>query len=173
VPELPKGVSEQVDALKVEIEALEREARVGIPAEMQDAQAVGPVRENADLYLLAGRAHYLQGRLLTLRQRLRALLSLDTSRIPKDRAGYGSVLELEDLDTGVVRRIRLISPEEVTSAGEACSLLSPLGKALAGKRPGDEVEVDAPGGWRAYRIRSLRTLLESGETEPPPGSEVP
>jgi len=173
VAELPKAVAEQVAALKAEIEALEHEARVSIPAEMQDAQAVGPVRENADMYLVAGRAHYLQGRLLTLRQRLRALVSLDASRIPRDRAGYGSLLELEDLDSGTVRSLRLTSPEEVTSGSDACSLLSPLGKALAGKRAGDEVEVDAPGGWRAYRIRSLTTLLDRETVEPPPGAEPP
>jgi transcription elongation factor GreA len=156
--DLPPALAEKVRALEAEVSALEEEARVEIPAQMQAAQAVGPVRENADLYLVAGRAHYVQGRLASLRRRLEALRAFDASRLPADRAAWGSTLELEDLDGGSRRRVRLCTPEEVEGP-EACSLASPLGRALLGKRPGDEVEVTLPGGWRAYRVVSLKTAF--------------
>lgn len=156
----PRAIEEKIGSLKAEMAALEREAREEIPADMQAAQSVGPVRENADMYLVAGRAHYVQGRLASLRQRLQALQSLDLSSIPRDRAGYGSLLDLRDVDTGGLRRVRLVSPEEVEGAGEACSLRSPMGRALLGRRPGDEVEVAAPGGFRCYEIVALATLFD-------------
>lgn len=155
-----RAISEKIEALKAEIAALEREAREEIPAQMESAQAVGPVRENADMYLVAGRAHYVQGRLQSLRQRLRTLQALDLSSLPRDRAAYGSRLELEDLDGGPRRTVLLVSPEETGDDTEACSLASPMGRALAGKRAGDEAEVAAPNGHRLYRIQSLRTLFD-------------
>ena len=171
--DLPKGVAEQVAALEREIAALEREAREEIPREMRSAQAVGPVRENADLYLVAGRAHYVQGRLLALRQRLRALRSMDASAVPRDRAGYGSLLTLRDLDSNESREVRLVSPEEGAGVPGACSLLSPMGKALAGRREGDEVEVAAPAGLRFFRIERLVTLhgQEEGAGASPAGED--
>ena len=158
--ELPQALQTRIAEIKAEIWALEREARVEIPAQMESAQAVGPVRENADMYLVAGRAHYVQGRLQSLRQRLRTLQALDLSCLPKDRAAYGSRLELEDLDGGPRRTVLLVSPEETGDDPEACSLASPMGRALAGKCSGDEAEVAAPNGHRLYRVLSLTTLFD-------------
>lgn len=160
--DIPEAVRSKMEALKAEIAVLEREAREEIPAEMEAAHAVGPVRENADMYLVAGRAHYVQGRLATLRQRLRALQRMDLSALPKDRVGFGSTVELEDVETGKRRTVRLVSPEDVAGAAGACSLGSPLGRALAGRKPGAEVEVATPAGPRFYRIVGLTTLLEDG-----------
>ncbi len=160
--ELPKAVAEKVEALKRELEELEREAREEIPAEMASAQSVGPVRENADMYLVAGRAHYLQGRILSLRQRLKALQSMNPAAIPRDRAGYGSVLTLKDVDTGETRTVRLASPEEATGSN-VCSLMSPMGKALRNHKTGDEVEVFTPGGMHVYSVESLQTLFDQEE----------
>jgi len=154
--EVSREVEEKIEALKAEIKALEREAREEIPAQMASAQAVGPVRENADMYLVAGRAHYVQGRIESLRQQLKGLRALARAGVSQDCAGYGSTLELIDLDTGHRRRMRIASPEAVEE-GDACSLASPMGRALAGKRPGDEVEVRTPAGTRFYRIERLVT----------------
>jgi|WetSurMetagenome_2_1015567.scaffolds.fasta_scaffold24602_2 transcription elongation factor GreA len=154
------GIADKIEALKGEIAALEREAREEIPAQMESARDVGPVRENADMYLVAGRAHYVQGRLASLRQRLQALQKLDLSSLPRDRAAYGSRLVLEDLDGGPDKGVLLVTPEETGENPEGVSLLSPLGRALSGRRAGDEIEVATPAGHRLYRIRSLRTLFE-------------
>jgi transcription elongation factor GreA len=165
MPELPGQIADKIEALKREIAALEREAREEIPAQMESARDVGPVRENADMYLVAGRAHYIQGRLASLRQRLQALRKLDLSSLPKDRAGYGSRLVLQDLDGGPDREVLLVTPEETGENPEGVSLLSPLGRALAGRRAGDEAEVATPAGHRLYRIRSLLTLGEQDGRE--------
>ncbi len=163
--ELPKALQAKIADLKAEIAALEREAQEEIPAQMQSAQAIGPVRENADMYLVAGRAHYVQGRLRDLRHRVESLEKLDTKSIPRDRAGYGSILDLVDLESGCPRRFRLVSAEEVDGGGDTCSLLSPVGRSLMGRREGDEVEVRSPGGARFYRVDALSTIFDQEEQE--------
>jgi transcription elongation factor GreA len=160
-----RSIANKIEALKAEISALEREAREEIPAQMESARDVGPVRENADMYLVAGRAHYVQGRLASLRQRLQALQKLDLSSLPRDRAAYGSRLILEDLDGGPDKPVLLLTPEETGENPDAVSLLSPLGRALSGRRADDEVEVATPAGHRLFRIRSLQTLFDQGEKE--------
>ncbi len=161
--EMPRQIVEKIEALRAEIAALEREAREEIPAQMQSAQAIGPVRENADMYLVAGRAHYVQGRLRDLRHRVESLEKLDAKSIPRERAGYGSILDLVDLETGCPRRFRLVSAEEVDGGGDTCSLLSPVGRSLMGRREGDEVEVRSPGGSRLYRVEVLWTIFDLEE----------
>ncbi len=149
-----RAVKARIEALKEEIAALEREAREEIPAQMASAQAVGPVRENADMYLIASRAHYVEGRIESLRQQLKTIRALAAAGAPEGCAGYGSTLELLDLDTGRRRSMRIASPEAVEE-GDTCTLASPMGRALAGKRPGDEVEVSLPSGHKLYRIETL------------------
>ena len=161
--ELPEALRGKIEALKREISALEREAWEEIPAQMESARDVGPVRENADMYLVAGRAHYVQGRLASLRQRLQALQKFDLTSLPTDRAAYGSRLVLEDLDGGPDKRVLLVTPEETGENPEGVSLLSPLGRALSGRRSGEDVEVATPAGHRLYRIRSLKTLFDREE----------
>jgi len=162
---LPKALRAKIAELKAEIAALEREVREEIPAQMQSAQAIGPVRENADMYQIANRARLVEGRLRDLRHRLESLKKLDSKDIPRDRAGYGSILDLVDLETGCPRRFRLVSGEEVDGGGDTCSLLSPVGHSLVGKREGDEVEVRSPGGTRLYRVEVLWTIFDLEEQE--------
>ena len=65
--------------------------------------------------------------------------------------------------------LRLVFPEFVDLDGdgeqEMISIASPLGRALVGARPGDEVALETPGGSRRYRVLEVVTL--HGESVPP------
>jgi transcription elongation factor GreA len=52
----------------------------------------------------------------------------------------------------------LVHPAEASPAAGRISAMSPLGRALLGTRPGDEVVVAAPGGSYACRVRARRRL---------------
>ncbi|NIP99048.1 MAG: transcription elongation factor GreA, partial [Nitrospinaceae bacterium] len=86
------------------------------------------------------------------------ITALDIRRIPKDRSGLGSTLLLKHVDSGEERTYSLVFPEEVDPDIGKISLASPIGKMLAGKMEGDEVEVLVEGERQNFELVQLKTI---------------
>ena len=67
----------------------------------------------------------------------------------------GSEVEVEDLPGGDIFKFRIVTPYNCEAGIEDVSCLSPTGKALVLKKPGEEVSVKAPAGDFRYRIRKI------------------
>jgi transcription elongation factor GreA len=65
---------------------------------------------------------------------------IDTSGIIR----IGSRVRIQDADG--VAEFRLVQPEDADAVAERVSCESPLGRALLGRRTGEEVRFHAPGG---------------------------
>jgi transcription elongation factor GreA len=59
---------------------------------------------------------------------------------------------LENIDTGEEFKYQLVGQEESDIEKGKISISSPLGKAILGKAPGDEISIQAPGGKRTYEL---------------------
>jgi transcription elongation factor GreA len=59
---------------------------------------------------------------------------------------------LENIDTGEEVTYQLVGPDESSVESGRISVASPLGRAILGKEPGDELRLDAPGGKRTYEL---------------------
>ncbi|NLX86819.1 MAG: GreA/GreB family elongation factor [Clostridiales bacterium] len=68
----------------------------------------------------------------------------------------GSKVELEDLSNNEVVSYNIVSPFQVKIDRGDVSCLSPMGRSLLLKKPGDEVEVKAPGGLFRYKVLSIQ-----------------
>jgi transcription elongation factor GreA len=89
--------------------------------------------------------------------------SIDLSKIPTDRAAYGSSVVLFDLDKEEKIAYRLVSSEESDPEKGLISTVSPIGQALMGKHEGDEVRVKTPNGVRNFEISRLTTIHDQEE----------
>ncbi len=147
-----------VDKLQKELEKLQRELRVEIPRELQKAAAYGDLSENAEYDAAKARKAFLESRISQLQKRVSAISSIDISTLPKDRAGFGSKIHLENITSGKEEIYRLVTSEEVDPENGLISVASPFGKALLGKQPGDEVEINLPSGRREYEVTKLLTI---------------
>lgn len=67
-----------------------------------------------------------------------------------------SEVEIEDLADGGEFTYRIVSPSRRSFKNGEISFLSPVGRFLLLRKPGDEVEVQAPGGTFRYRIKKVR-----------------
>lgn len=67
-----------------------------------------------------------------------------------------SVVEVEDVEETETFTYRLIVPETSNKATNCITILSPMGKALLGKKEGDTVSVNTPSGVYRYRIKSIK-----------------
>src|SRR5438046_9398621 len=99
----------------------------------------------------------MQGRI-----RLSEVESIDLSKIPSDRAAYGSNVVLYDIDRDEKVKYRLVTSEESDPDNGLISTVSPIGQALMGKEEGDEVKVKTPTGFRNFEISRLKTIHDQG-----------
>ena len=75
-----------------------------------------------------------------------------TDKLPKDRVVFGSKVVLENIDTGDDVVYQLVGSDESNIEKGRISISSPLGKAILGKKPGDELTLEVPGGKRTYEL---------------------
>jgi len=143
--------------LKKELADLKYELTVKLPKELEVARAHGDLSENAEYEAARARQDYVRSRIGQLEGRVRELSLYNVSSIPRDVVAYGSRVTVED-DAGEAVTYDIVFPEEVNAARGQISLSSPLGRALLNKAVGDQVEVQTPGGKRAYQIVELLTL---------------
>ena len=139
---------ETFDRLTAELEDLTTRGRAEIATTIEAARALGDLSENGDYHA----AKDTQGKMESRIRHLQALLK--TAKVVEgDGGGDGSVaagsvvaLRYEGDDEDDVQRYFVGSIEERRGDMPVVSPSAPLGKALVGKRSGDTVEYEAPGG---------------------------
>ncbi len=154
-----------VTRLREQVQDLKRELSHEIPKALEEARAHGDLSENAEYEAAKERQSYLRARISQLEGRIRELSLYTISSLPQGVAGYGSTVEVEDLNSGEKRTFKLVFPEEADAGAGSISITSPLGRALLNRAPGDEVVAQTPGGKRQLRILSLVTFAEAEEGE--------
>ncbi len=138
--------------LKNELEHLKAVDRPQNIKAIEEARAHGDLSENAEFDAAKDRQGFIEGRINELEFKLAQADIIDPAKLPKDRAVFGSTVVLENIDTGEEVQYRLVGPEESNIDQGKISISSPLGKAMLGKKPGDEVILQAPGGKRSYEL---------------------
>src|SRR2546425_2732619 len=149
--------------LQAQLDELESELFVHLPKEIKRAREFGDLRENSEYQTALQRQTMVKARIRELRQRMSEVASIDISRIPRDKAGYGSTLVLYDGERKEEVTYRLVTPEETDPAAGLISTVSPIGRSLMGKEEGDEVTVTTPAGSRTFEIKRLKTLHDEAK----------
>ncbi|HEV2762401.1 MAG TPA: transcription elongation factor GreA [Pyrinomonadaceae bacterium] len=149
--------------LQTELEELETELRVHLPREIKRAKEFGDLRENAEYHAALARQQFVQARVRDLRQRISEIASIDVSKVPHDRAAYGSTVVLYDSERDEEVTYKLVTPEESDPQAGLISTTSPVGRSLMGREEGDEVKVVTPAGARRFEIKKLTTLHDAAE----------
>ena len=152
--------------LRTDLDELESELRVHLPKEIKRALEFGDLRENSEYHAALDRQNMVKARIRELRQRLSEVSSIDLTRIPEDKAAYGSTLVLYDSERREEVTYRLVTSEESDPQQGFISTTSPIGKSLMGKEEGDEVLVRTPAGARNFEIRRLITLHDVQPDKP-------
>lgn len=146
--------------LEEEVRTVEHELNLELPKELMKARAHGDLSENAEYKYAKERQSYLSARLGQLKKRLGDVSMLNLDNLPADRAGYGSRVWLLDLQRSAEVEYKLVTPEEADATNGLISTSSPIGKALLGRRVGDEITVQTPAGSKEFELVRLRTIHE-------------
>ena len=128
--------------LESELAQLEGPRRTEVVQAIATARGFGDLSENFEYHAAKNEQGLLEHRIRSIRDRLTRSVLVEQEPTASGEVGIGSTVEIED-EKGERMTI------EISSVG-GVSPDSPLGRALLGAKPGDEVEVDAPrGSWRA------------------------
>ena len=137
----------QKEQLETELAELEGPRRAEAVQAIAAARSFGDLSENFEYHAAKNEQGLLERRITMLRDRLDRAVVIDEAAVADDTVGIGTRVEIED-EQGERMEV------EISSVG-GVSPESPLGRALFGRKVGDEVEVEAPrGSWRA-RIVSV------------------
>ena len=140
------------EALKKELQNLKKNVRPQNIKAIEEARAHGDLSENAEYAAAKDRQGFIEGRINELEFKLANIDIIDTDKLPKDRAVFGCKVVLENIETGEDVSYQLVGPDESNIENGRISVSSPLGKALIGRKPGDELTLEVPGGKRMYEL---------------------
>jgi len=140
------------ETLKKELENLKRVERPRNIKAIEEARAHGDLSENAEFDAAKDRQGFIEGRIGELEYKLANADVINIDKLPKDRAVFGNKVLLENIDTGEEVEYQLVGPDESDIGNGRISVSSPLGKAIIGKKAGDELTLEVPGGKRIYEI---------------------
>lgn len=144
-----------------EVERLQRELSITLPAEIKRAVEHGDLRENSEYKAALERQQFVQARLGQLRQRLSKLSQIDMTQIPTDRVGLGSAVTVEDEKTGERETYNLVFGDAVEFEEGHVTMSSPIGLALVGKAVGEVAVLKLPAGVRRLKVVDLKTIHDS------------
>lgn len=139
--------------LQEELESLVNSKRPEIARRIKHAKEFGDLSENAEYEDAKNEQGFVEGRILTLEQMIRNASLIAPGESPDGSVKLGSTVTVQD-EFGETN-YTIVGPAEVDASMGRISLESPVGKALLGREPGDEVEVETPGGSRRVRILRL------------------
>lgn len=140
------------EKLKTELHQLKTVDRPKTIEAIEIARSHGDLSENAEYDAAKDRQAFIEGRIMDLEYKVANADVIDPSTLPSDRVVFASRFILENVDTGEEVTYQLVGQEESDIAEGKVSVSSPLGQAILGKSPGNEVTVQAPGGQRLYEL---------------------
>lgn len=143
---------EGYERLKKELDQLKSVDRPNNIASIEVARAHGDLSENAEYDAAKERQGFIEGRISDLSYKLANADIIDPTKLSKDKVVFGCSIRLENVDSGDEVTYQLVGPEESDIGKGKISVSSPLGRAILGKVPGDEVVVEAPAGKRCYEL---------------------
>lgn len=143
---------EGYENLKKEMDHLKSVVRPQNIRDIEEARAHGDLSENAEYHAAKERQGFIEGRLAELSYKIGHADVIEPGSLPKDRVVFASKVVLENVDTEESVEYMLVGPDESDIEKGKISVSSPLGKAMIGKKPGDEIVLAAPGGKRTYEL---------------------
>lgn len=141
--------SEGVKALKDELQELTTTKRAEIAARLKDAKDDGDLSENSMYDAARDQQSFVEGRISEIEYILKHAVLIEGGD-KTGKVGIGSTVHVE-LESGQ-QKYQIVGSTEANPDEGKISNVSPLGQALLGKKPGEEVEIEVPSGIMTYKI---------------------
>ncbi|HTI85139.1 MAG TPA: transcription elongation factor GreA [Alphaproteobacteria bacterium] len=144
------------DRLADEMKRLKSIERPAIIKAIAEARGHGDLSENAEYHAAREKQSFIEGRLAEIEDKLSRAEVIDVSKLSGDTVRFGAIVTMVDEDTDQESTYQIVGVDEADLEKGLISVSSPLARALIGKSEGENVEVAAPAGPKAYEILKVR-----------------
>ena len=143
---------EGYQALDDELKRLKPQERPTVIAAISEARTHGDLSENAEYHAAKERQGWIEGRIAVIEDQIARAQIIDVSKLSGDQVKFGATVSVVDEDTEESARYQIVGEHEADVRSGKISIASPIARAMIGKETGDVVEVNTPGGVKAYEI---------------------
>ncbi len=141
--------------LEEELNFLRTVRRAQVAERLHNAQEDGELIENAEYEDAKNEQAFLEGKILTLESMLSSAVIIEVSDGGKGVVTLGSKVTIKEAGDSKAEAYQLVGAAEANPKDGRISNESPLGRALLGRKPGDDVKVNAPSGTISFRVVSI------------------
>ncbi|WP_459787221.1 transcription elongation factor GreA [Alteriqipengyuania sp. 357] len=152
VPMLAEGY----ERLTADLKALRAE-RPKIVDAIEEARAHGDLSENAEYHAAKERQGQVEAQIAEIEDRVTRAQIIDPTTLSGDKVVFGATVTLLDEDDKPVK-YQIVGQTEADAKSGRISYNSPLGRALIGKKVGEEIEVTVPSGDKFYLLDKIEFL---------------
>lgn len=144
--------------LDEELKRLKSVERPSVIAAIAEARSHGDLSENAEYHAAKERQGWIEGRIAEIEDKISRAQVIDVSKLSGSQVKFGATVTVVDEDTEEEGRYQVVGEHEADVKDGKISVTSPLARAMIGKEVGDVVEVNTPGGVKAYEILKIEWL---------------
>ncbi len=144
------------EKLQAELNHLKQVERPAIVKAIEEAVALGDLKENAEYHAAKERQGQIDDRIQELSELLGNAQIVDPSTLEHSRVSFGSTVVLCDLDTDEEITYTIVGGCESDPDNGLISFASPLAKQLLGKEEGDEFKARLPGGEKEFEVVEVK-----------------
>lgn len=144
------------EALKAELDRLKKVERPKVIEAIAEARSHGDLSENAEYDAAKERQGFIESRIGELERKLADARIVETAGRTGDTAVFGATVLLLEMDSRQKKQYTLVGQDEADLKNGKISIQSPVGKALIGKRVGDQVAVTTPAKVVEYEVIEIQ-----------------
>ncbi len=122
---------------------------------IRQARDLGDLSENFDYQDSKRQQGFVAGKISDLQAILDRARIVEEANPANGEVGMGTVVTVRDLQFDDEVTYTLVGAYEADPLNDKISVLSPVGKALMGRKVGDQVKVDTPGGKSTLEITAV------------------
>ena len=142
--------------LRRQLDELKSVERPRIIRAIAEARSHGDLSENAEYHAAREQQGFIEGRIATLDEALAVAEIIEVGKIDADgKIVFGATIELLNLEREEEVRYQIVGEKEADINLGLLSVTAPIARALIGKKEGDVIEVNAPGGIVEYEVLAV------------------
>lgn len=147
------------ERLRAELNDLKSVQRPKITVAIAEAREHGDLKENAEYHAAREQQSFCEGRITEIETKLAESEVIDVGKIePTGKVIFGTTVTLFNLDSEDSIRYQIVGEDEADVPAGKISVISPIARAIMGKREGEEVVVIVPAGELNYEVEKIEHI---------------